>query len=257
MRLRRSISSICSIQLAVFYIVFLYFSRFAANFISMQTIKKEEKEVIHLIKQKTFWHGWNYDYSIHERKADALLGNGFSQLHCYLGSLFCECPNKYFLGGPRGSKLRFQMPSFDIRRHNDHEVSLLTSYGLDINSERFNSKHMKVQMFMLENDKKTIAIEIPVWLMPDEEEKFSKLFKEKKPLTGHIDLLRIENNKIWVWDYKPNAEKEKYAATQTYFYALMLSKRTGIPMQSIMCGWFDSANAFVFKPSTKQLKEFI
>lgn len=209
-----------------------------------------------VIRQKAFWHGWRYDYAVHEHKATMLLGNGFSSLKDYMGCLFAECPNKYFNEGPRGSRLKFQIPSLGIRRHNDHEVSFLTGYGKAINAGRFNSEHMKVQMFMLENDKKTIAIEVPVWLVPDEEARFSSLFSEKKPLTGHIDILRIENNKVWVWDYKPNAEKEKYAATQTYFYALMLSKRTGIPIEKFMCGWFDSANAFVFKPSIKQLKEF-
>ncbi|MDI6737611.1 MAG: PD-(D/E)XK nuclease family protein [Nanoarchaeota archaeon] len=225
-------------------------------FKSLQTIQKYEKEAKSVIKQKTFWHGWKYDYSMHEQKASALLDNGFSQLKEYMGLLFSSCPDKYFLEGPRGSKLRFRMPNLDIRRHNDHEVSLLTGYGLGINAERFSSEHMKVQMFMLENDRKTIAIEVPVWLLPEETEKFSQLFREKKPLTGHIDLLRVENNKIWVWDYKPNAESEKYAATQTYFYALMLSKRTNIPIESFMCGWFDTANAFVFRPKAKMLKEF-
>ncbi|HII14754.1 MAG TPA: PD-(D/E)XK nuclease family protein [Nanoarchaeota archaeon] len=210
-----------------------------------------------MIKQKQFWHGWKYDYSVHEKKAGELLCSGFSGLNEYMNCLFKSCPDKYFLEGPRSSKLRFQMPNLDIRRHNDHDISLLTSYGLGINAERFSSEHLKVQMFMLENDRHTVAIEVPVWLLPEETDRFSHLFREEKPLTGHIDLLRIEGNKIWVWDYKPNADREKYAATQTYFYALMLSKRAGIPIENFMCGWFDSANAFVFKPETKQLKEFI
>lgn len=209
-----------------------------------------------MIDSKYFKHGWYYKYSVHRTKSEKLLANEFSPLKDYFACIFNGCPDKYFLEGPRGSKLRFQMPNLDIRRHNDHEVSLLTHYGLDINSDRFESEHLKVQMFMLENDKKTVAIEIPVWLLPDETEKYSNLLRDKKPLTGHIDLLRIENNKIWVWDYKPNAADERYAATQTYFYALMLSKRTGIPIENFMCGWFDSANAFVFKPNAKSLDEF-
>lgn len=209
-----------------------------------------------MIRKKCFWHGWKYDYGMHEPKSNALLNNGFSELKDYLSSLFLQCPDNYFKEGPRGSKLRFPMHNLGIRRHNDNEVSLLCSYGIEINAERFNTDHMKVQMFMLENDKKTIAMEVPVWLLPEETENFSHLFKGKKPLTGHIDLVRIENNKIWIWDYKPNAESEKYAATQTYFYALMLSKRTNIPIESFMCGWFDTANAFVFKPMAKSLAEF-
>ena len=88
------------------------------------------------------------------------------------------------------------------------------------------------------------------------QKEYSKILNDNFPLTGHIDLLRIENNKVWIWDYKPNADNEKYASTQTYFYALMLSKRTGIPIENFMCGWFDTANAFVFKPKAKSLSEF-
>lgn len=219
-------------------------------------LTKQEKGVYELIQQKCFWHGWKYDYALHRDKSGPLLSKEFAPLHNYLDSLFSKCPDDYFKQGPRGSKLKFPMHNIDIRRHNDHEVSLLCSYGLDINAERFKSEHMKVQMFMLENDKKTVAMEIPVWLMPDETKEYSKILNDNFPLTGHIDLLRIENNKVWIWDYKPNADNEKYASTQTYFYALMLSKRTGIPIENFMCGWFDTANAFVFKPKAKSLSEF-
>lgn len=208
-----------------------------------------------MIRKKCFWHGWKYDYGMHEPKSNALLNNGFSGLKDYLNSLFLQCPDNYFKEGPRGSKLRFQLPNLDIRRHNDHEVSLLCGYGIEINAERFNTEHMKVQMFMLENDKKTIAMEVPVWFLPEETKEYPQ-FRGNFALTGHIDLLRIENNKIWIWDYKPNAESEKYAATQTYFYALMLSKRTDIPIENFMCGWFDTANAFVFRPKAKFLGEY-
>ena len=79
-------------------------------------------------------------------------------------------------------------------------------------------------------------------------------FLGNEPLTGHIDLLRVDNNKIWVWDYKPGALKEKYAATQTYFYALMLAKRTGISLDNFRCGYFDTAHALMFKPKEEMLE---
>ena len=71
---------------------------------------------------------------------------------------------------------------------------------------------------------------------------------------GHIDVLRVEDGAIWVWDYKPNASLEKYAATQVFFYALMLSKRTGIPLEKFRCGYFDSYNCYMFKPEEFMLK---
>ena len=58
---------------------------------------------------------------------------------------------------------------------------------------------------------------------------------------------------MWVWDYKPNAQKEKYAKCQTLFYAIMLSKRTGIPLERFRCGYFDEKTAFVFKPELSSI----
>ena len=107
---------------------------------------------------------------------------------------------------------------------------------------------------MLENDENTIAIEVPLWLEANEIELYENLFQSKNPLTGHIDLIRIEDGKIWIWDYKPSAKREKYASTQVYFYALMLSKRTGIPLDNFMCGYFDSANCYIFKPEPQHLE---
>ena len=100
-------------------------------------------------------------------------------------------------------------------------------------------------------------METPIWLLPEELEEYEDIFKEEHPLTGHIDILRIENNKIWVWDFKPNAHREKYADTQTFFYALMLSKRSGIPLTEFMCGYFDDKNTYVFNPSKILIREII
>ena len=108
---------------------------------------------------------------------------------------------------------------------------------------------------MLENDNKTIAVEVPIWLECNELNDFCKIFKTKEALTGHIDVLRIEDNKIWIWDYKPNSFEEKYATTQLFFYALMLSKRTGIGLDEFRCGYFDENYAFVFKPDISALKK--
>ena len=218
-------------------------------------LTKQEKGVYELIQQKCFWHGWKYDYALHRDKSGPLLSKEFAPLHNYLDSLFSKCPDDYFKQGPRGSKLKFPMHNLDIRRHNDHEVSLLCSYGLDINAERFKSEHMKVQMFMLENDLKTIAMEIPIWLYPSEINGFESIFNSNEALTGHIDLLKVEDGLIWIWDYKPNAQKEEFASTQTYFYALMLSKRANIPLEKIRCGYFDETFTYVFKPDETFLKE--
>lgn len=197
--------------------------------------------------------GGFYEYKIHNPKLSNLCNSKFDSLTTYLKNVINNCPNEYFYSGPRSSALKFQIPSLNLMRVNTYEVAELAKYGLQINKERFMEAHPQVQNFMLENDTKTIAIEVPIWLKHNELSLYNEVFNTKETLTGHIDILRVEEDKIWIWDYKPNAIKEKYASTQTYFYALMLSKRTGIPLDNFRCGYFDSKDTFVFRPENVQL----
>jgi hypothetical protein len=203
-----------------------------------------------MIKHVSLDHGWWYHYRLHEKKIDLLCNNRFAPLHSFLHSTFKDCPAQDFLSGPRGSKLRFDIGIKPLPVEN-HEVCKLAEEGL--NRDMYGSAHSNVQMFMLENDDKTLGVEVPIWLRYCELPDFEKIFHSKDSLSGHIDALRVEDKNIWVWDYKPRAEKEKYATTQTYFYALMLSKRTGIPLEQFRCGYFDENLAFVFRPDNKKI----
>jgi hypothetical protein len=207
-----------------------------------------------MIRHVSLDHGWYYHYRLHDAKLALLKGNGYSNVHNYLEDVFHNCPREPFVTGPRGSKLKFSL-GIEPRRIDNHEVSLLAKNGLHWN--KFHDAHSNVQVFMLSYDNKTVGIEVPIWLKAKEigEKKFSELLGSTEPLSGHIDVLRLEDDKLWVWDYKPGAEKEKYAATQTFFYSIMLSKRTGIPLDHFMCGYFDENTSFVFKPKEKYLEE--
>lgn len=187
-----------------------------------------------------------YQFRIHKNKMSDLCVGKFDGLKRYLQDVMVDCPHQYFLEGPRSSVLKFRLP-VELKNVTNH-VEILARIGLE--SNYYNNAHMNVQMFMLAYDSKTIAIETPLWLLPEEYESFKKIFDSEKPLSGHIDILSIEDGKIWVWDYKPNAHREKYAATQVYFYALMLSKRTGIPLENFMCGYFDDRNTYIFDPDS-------
>jgi len=206
--------------------------------------------------------GGFYLYRLHNPKISSLCQNGLGALKKFLYDSFEKRPDEYFNnGGPRSSSLKFGLPT-DLLEIRNHEVASLAKNGLRENCERFKTNHSKVQLFMLENDANTLAVEVPIWLEPDELEQYKEIFDCEDPLTGHIDVLRVEGDNIWVWDYKPSACKEKYAATQTYFYALMLSRRTGIPLSKFRCGYFDDKNTYVFRPhesflSTVDLLKFI
>src|SRR3989344_3752103 len=216
-------------------------------------LKNMEKMVI---SQTSLEHpGGFYHYRIHNIKADTLCNgtNGYYSLKDYLRSMLSSCPNELFhANGPRSSALKFKLEDTNAIEVLGHEVSSLAKLGLDVNKERYKTAHSQVQVFMLENDTKTLAVEVPIWMTHLEMENYFDLFKTKKSLTGHIDVLRVEGDKIWIWDYKPNASKEKFASTQVYFYALMLSRRTGINLNNFRCGYFDDKYSYVFKPTVKK-----
>ena len=201
-----------------------------------------------MIKHISFKHGWWYFYRIHEPKTAELTTN-YPSLKKYLYDMFTDCPHDYFHVEPRSSKLRFNLKDVNLKHIDKHEVTELTKQGHIQNANRYQSAHSRVQLFMLENDNNTLAIEVPLWLHAEELEGYEKLFGTNNPLTGHIDALRIEDGKIWIWDYKPNARLEKFASTQVFFYAYMLSKRTGIPLEHFRCGYFDAKNTYVFNPN--------
>ncbi len=202
------------------------------------------------IRNTSFKHGWFYHYRVHQPKTDELCGNRLNSLNRFMEKMFEGCPDHYFTTGPRSSALKFDVGACPIEVRG-HEVSKLAEMGLEYG--RYKTAHSNVEVYMLENDAHTIGVEVPIWIMPYELEIFKALFDSEEPLTGHIDILRVEDGKIWIWDYKPKAHKEKYAHCQVLFYALMLSKRTGIVLEKFRCGYFDEETAYVFKPEMKQL----
>ena len=203
-----------------------------------------------VIVHKSFDHkGGFYHYRVHIANVEKLCNNGFSPLKDYLEKMFNECPDDYFHKGPRSSSLKFKLEGLNLMKVKGHEAIHFAEHGLNENNERFSTNHTKVQMFFMEKDEKSVAVEVPLWFMPEEAEFYNEIFKTSEPLTGHIDLVRIEDGKIWVWDYKPKARLEKFAATQVYFYALMLSARTGIDLENFRCGYFDAQDCYAFIPS--------
>ncbi len=202
------------------------------------------------IKHTSLKHGWFYHYRIHTQKASELCSNELSSLFQFAESMLSKCPDHYFNVGPRSSALKFNIKPTKVQI-DGHEVCKLAELG--IKNGTYRTAHSNVEVYMLERDSNTIAVEMPIWLLPHELDTYKALFECEEPLTGHIDVLRVEDGRVWIWDYKPHAEKEKYASCQLTFYAIMLSKRTGIPLNSFRCGYFDEKTAFLFKPEMEHL----
>jgi len=108
----------------------------------------------------------------------------------------------------------------------------LIKFAQDSDFERSEGyQHQIVGNYLLYNDPKTIACEIPVW---DDE------------MSGYIDHIRYykDLDMLDVIDFKPNAAQNKKAATQLKYYRQLLHERTGIPLDKIMGTYFDDKNAY-------------
>lgn len=82
---------------------------------------------------------------------------------------------------------------------------------------------------------------------------YIKLKGHKRPqpfpdlVTGHIDIVQVRNGIVHILDYKPNADKEK-PIEQLTWYALALSRLTGLRLFEFKCAWFDEKSYYEFYP---------
>ena len=81
----------------------------------------------------------------------------------------------------------------------------------------------------------------------EEYEREENKFKIPEILTGHIDLVQVRNGQIHILDYKPKAKREK-PIEQLTWYALALSRLTGLKLYEFKCAWFDETDYFEFYP---------
>ena len=206
------------------------------------------------IRTISFKHQWFYRYRLHYPRLSGVPDS----LKVYLDNLFENCPNHIFeVSNFSCSRCKVNL-TIQKEHTTRHEIIELAKQSRGYTE--LQSRHENLQKFFLDHDHYSIATEIPLWIEPNEFSDYEEIFSTKEGLTGHIDLLRVvQNGTIEVWDYKPGAFKEKYAETQVFLYALMLSIRTGIPLSLIQCGYFDEIDAFIFRPSKidrEKLKKF-
>jgi len=215
------------------------------------------------IRVHNFKHAWFYRYRVALNKIEKISSKSLTS---YIENMFEECPNHIF----EKSKLHASSSKLDI----DVEITHLKQHDLiDLTNEsegytRFKEAHENLEGYLLENDKKTICCELPLWLERNELRSFvdyKDIFSTSESLTGHIDVLRFESEnyfgwdnhsiksenkfRISVWDFKPRARNEKYAHVQVFLYSLMLSLRTGISLNYFICGYFDNEDLYYFSPN--------
>lgn len=209
----------------------------------------------------------------------------FGRLMEFLDAVSTETPHQFFSDGEhpkstsngfaeraRMSEVRSKFDKTDmIVKSKENFANSLTKFvlqGVPENKDR----HEALQRFLIANDSVTVATEVPVYIRREDVEHMENVLKFKildntaadragmvmlknrkrpvsfpKILTGHIDIVQVRNGIVHLLDYKPNAAKEK-PIEQLTWYALALSRLTGLRLFEFKCAWFDEHEYFEFYP---------
>lgn len=188
-----------------------------------------------VLRSKTFDHQQEYKFAFHRLKTNLLCKRAFPSIRRYLWDISQNCPNELFQRSNGARCSDANLPHLSLRLvRKETNAQALAKLGLLL-AKRSKERHAAIQRFMLVNDSATVAVEVPVYLHPHE----APDLELTGSLTGHIDVLQIRSNRVWILDYKPDARKEKHAKYQIYLYARALSVRTGIPLRRFAMAYFD------------------
>ncbi|OGG76638.1 hypothetical protein A3B35_00130 [Candidatus Kaiserbacteria bacterium RIFCSPLOWO2_01_FULL_54_24] len=222
-------------------------------------------------------HRQLYRFRYHRAKTRLMLeefGNrNLKRLKEYLDAVSSETPHQYFAEGGRMSDVRSKFDTADmIVKSKTNYANRLAAFVLQATPDN-KARHEAVQRFFLANDSVTVATEVPVYIRREDIEHMERVLKfkvleegglvfkgdkENRPnaksisargrlLTGHIDLVQIRNGQVYILDYKPGASKER-PIEQLTWYALALSRLTGLRLFEFTCAWFDEKDYYQFYP---------
>jgi hypothetical protein len=224
--------------------------RFEDELTFIRLRKKFDIDPTSAIHTKKFHHQQIYEFKYHTLKTN-FSKRFFPLLKEYILSIHQVpyfIPESAFKSGPRCSQLRIDLKAQNTTKHNN--APRLAELALTL-AKTNRERHQVIENFFLANDSTTVAIEVPVYIKPEELTKNEKKdygIELDEPLSGHIDILQQRFTKIHILDYKPDAKRsDKATAEQLFLYALAFSKRSGIPMRKINCAYFDENNYYEIK----------
>lgn len=105
--------------------------------------------------------------------------------------------------------------------------------------------HEPILKNILIKDKDAVAIEVPIWLK-----------KEKNVITGHIDLIQIENDVVKVIDYKPEGNF-LISLPQVAMYGFLVKSK--LNLSKVRCVSFNKNGAWEYEPNilNNDVKEYL
>ena len=185
------------------------------------TIDPNSLVTIHRLK-----HQQIYPFTYHNLKLN-IHSKQLPQLKRYINWIERSLPTKMFLSGPRASSTKVD---YTLKpKQKNSIIPKLTKLALTT-SQKSKSAHETVEQFFLINDSTTVCTELPVFINPKEIDSLNI----NTPLTGHIDLIQIKYDKLYILDYKPNLRHPEQYTSQLQLYKEAVHKRTIIPEENII-----------------------
>jgi len=219
------------------------------EYVFLCPIHNQRNQIIYggedVVFRKRFDHeNLDYEFKYHRLKLEKKVKKRFFSLYQYLKRFEQGCPDTFFEVGKRCSRPLFETNASSLAKKSRNLACAMAGFAVKAARNNY-QRHDLVEEFMLVNDTATVAVEVPVW------------YWEKgvdSGVTGHIDVLQVRNDSVYILDYKPGTAKYKKAAGQLYHYAVALSFRAGVAFDRIRCAWFDKDDYVEFAPDQVKAK---
>ena len=219
--------------------IYTWIKRYRDKLTFLKLRKEYNIDPDNLTTTHNFQHQQVYPFTYHNLKLNIHSKNR-PELRRYINWIERSLPRKMFLSGPRCSSLNVD---YNLEaKEKDNLTTELTQ--LAFNSQTKNSDkspHNTVEDFFLINDSTTVATELPVFINPQDTE-----IDVDEPITGHIDLVQIRYDNLYILDYKPNLNRPERHASQLQLYKKAIQERTSIPENKIYTAVFNRHNYYEF-----------
>jgi len=190
-----------------------------------------------IIRAHLFTHrGLNYNYQVHQPKLAFCKWDGLTR---YLNWIPENLDGSLFEEGSRCSELKLARNP-GLYHAKNTPLNRLTADARRLAATN-RDRHTAVEDYFIACDRNTIAVEIPVVCH----------IPGVGPVAGHIDILQVNKDRIYILDYKPNASKESPSkvVTQLMLYAAALVQSAALSWDEIRCAYFDEEDYYSFAPS--------
>ena len=140
----------------------------------------------------------------------------------------------------REQKIRYLDSNSELPQYAQKVFQSFKNNGISISPG-----HEPILKYILIKDKNSLAIEVPIW------KKFYNTY-----LTGHIDLIQIQDNIIKVIDYKPEGNFI-YSLPQVASYGLLVKNKFNL--DELKCISFNKKEAWEYDPIIllKDVREYL